>query len=237
MTQIKLGDIIIDIVQKDIKNLHLSVYPPAGNVKIAAPSRMSMDTIRIYALSKIGWIRKQQAKFTNQQRSAPKEYINRESHYYLGKRYLLRIVHEDCPPSVTLNRNTIILTVRPEADMAKRMQVLEQWYRDRLKEQVRTLINKWEKKMDVKVLEFGVKKMKTKWGTCNASAQRIWLNLELAKKPPLCLEYIVVHEMVHLLERNHNDRFTNYMDNFLPEWRHYREELNRLPISHVDWGY
>lgn len=237
MPQIKLGDIVIDVVQKDIKNLHLSVYPPAGKVKIAAPSRMSLDTIRIYAISKISWIKKQQAKFAKQERIAPREYINRESHYYAGKRYLLEVIEKDAPQKVILKQSTLQLQVRPGTDISKRKEVVEQWYRERLKEQIPLLIAKWEKKMGVVVAEFGVKKMKTKWGTCNIEAHRIWLNLELAKKPPLCLEYIVVHEMVHLLERNHNDRFTKYMDNFLPEWRHYREELNRLPISHVDWGY
>ncbi|MBL7692601.1 MAG: M48 family metallopeptidase [Flavipsychrobacter sp.] len=235
--QISLGDITVDVVQKDIKHLHLSVYPPAGRVKIAAPERMNIDTIRIYAISKLDWIRKQQAKLKAQQREAPRDYTTRESHYYLGKRYLLKVVERDAAPAVVLKHQSIVLYVRPGSDRAKKMEVLESWYRQQLKDMLPVYIAKWEKKMGVTVEEFAVKKMRTKWGTCNAAAARIWLNLELAKKPEQCIEYIVVHEMVHLLERSHNDRFIAYMDRFLPHWRQLKDELNKLPVSHVDWGY
>lgn len=237
MEQINLGEIIVDVVLKDIKHIHLSVYPPLGHVRIAAPMRMNLDTIRIYAISKLGWIKKQQQKFKEQVREAPREYLNKESHYFKGKRYQLRVIEQDTPPKVQLKHSTIDLYVRPNSDLQKKHAVLEAWYRQQLKELVPAIIQKWEKTMGVSSNEFAVKKMKTKWGTCNIEAKRIWLNLELAKKPYQCIEYIVVHEMAHLLERNHNSNFVALMDNYLPEWRQLKTELNKLPVSHVDWGY
>lgn len=237
MQEIQLGDIIVEVTQKDIKNVHLSVYPPFGQVKIAAPDRMDLDTIRIYAISKLSWIRKQQAKIKAQKREAPREYLTKESHYYLGKRYLLKVIEHHSSPMVKLKHNTIELYIRPETEIAKRKEILDDWYRAQLKELVPKYISKWEKSMEVKVKEFGIKKMKTKWGTCNIEAQRIWLNLELAKKPIPCLEYIIIHEMTHLLERNHNTRFIALMNGFLPNWKDIKEELNRLPVSHTEWGY
>jgi len=237
MEQLQLGDIIIDVEQKDIKNIHLSVYPPAGKVRIAAPLRMDLDTIRVYALSKLNWIRKQQAKLRGQDRETPREFLNRESHYYNGKRFLLEVVEFEAPPKIELKHSTLILYVRPATPIEKRQRIIDEWYRAQLKIVLLELIEKWEKKLNVKVNEYGIKKMKTKWGTCNHEAKRIWLNLELAKKPPECLEYIVVHEMVHLLERKHNDNFTTIMDYHLPKWRFYKEALNRLPVKHESWNY
>ena len=237
MEQLKLGDITIDVELKDIKNVHLSVYPPLGRVRIAAPLRMNMDTIRIYAISKLGWIRKQQQKFLTQVREAPREYLNKEGHYFLGKRYLLKIIEHNAPPVVKVKHNTIELYVRPNADIQKRQVIMYEWYRQQLKELAPPIIEKWEKVMKVSINELAVKKMKTKWGTCNREAKRIWLNLELAKKPFHCIEYIIVHELLHLLERNHNDKFIAYMNNFLPEWKHFKNELNKLPVSHVEWTY
>ncbi len=234
---IDIGEITADVVQKDIKNIHLSVYPPTGRVKIAAPLRMDLDTIRIFAISKLGWIKRQQTKLRNQEREAAREYISRESHYFLGKRYLLKVLEGDGKTSVTIKHDKLILQVKPATDTDQRQIVMQEWYREQLKALVPNYIAKWEKIMDVHVSEFGIKKMKTKWGTCNREAQRIWINLELAKKPLECLEYIVVHEMVHLLERSHNARFIAYMNQFLPEWRNLKEELNRLPVSHIDWAY
>ena len=233
---IDLGEIKAEVVQKDIKNIHLSVYPPNGRVKIAAPFRMDLETIRIFAISKLGWIKRQQTKLRSQEREAPREFISRESHYYLGKRYLLKVIHGD-KPSVTIKHNKLILQVKPTTSMEQRQVIMQEWYREQLKALVPNYIAKWEKIMDVRVSEFGIKKMKTKWGTCNPEVKRIWINLELAKKPLECLEYIVVHEMVHLLERNHNERFIAYMSKFLPQWKHLKEELNRLPVSHLDWEY
>jgi predicted metal-dependent hydrolase len=237
MQEIQLGDIIVEVTQKDIKNVHLSVYPPLGQVKLAAPSRMDLDTIRIYAITKLSWIRKQQTKIKAQKREAPREYLTKESHYYLGKRYLLDVKEHNSSPIVILKHNTIELHIRPETDTAKRKEIMDEWYRAQLKEMVPMLIAKWEKVMAVEVKDFGVKKMKTKWGTCNIEAQRIWVNLELAKKPSNCLEYIIVHEMTHLLERNHNTRFVALMNQFIPNWKEVKEELNRLPVSHTEWGY
>lgn len=237
MEQLKLGNITVDVVQKNIKNIHLSVYPPAGRVRISAPNRMDLATIRVFVISKLSWIKKQQTRLRNQEREAQREFINRESHYFNGKRYLLKVTERDAAPKVVLKHSAIELYVRPETDAVKRKSILDEWYRRKLKETVPSLIEKWKKKMNVQVKEFGIKKMKTKWGTCNRQAKRIWLNLELAKKPAECLEYIVVHEMVHLLERNHNDRFIALMTEFMPKWRFYKDELNRLPVSHVDWHY
>jgi len=237
MQQIRLGDIDIDVVYKDIKNVHLSVYPPAGKVRISAPLRMDLDTVRVFAISKLGWIKKQQTKLREQQREAPRDFLNRESHYYLGKRYLLKIIEHNASPDVALKHDRIELFVRPNSSPEKMKIVLEQWYRQRLKEIIPGYIETYEQKMNVEVNEFGIKKMKTKWGTCNREARRIWLNLELAKKPLHCLEYIIVHEMVHLLERKHNEIFVAYMNKFLPKWRSYKEELNQHPLKHEHWTY
>lgn len=237
MEQIKLGDIVVDVELKDIKNVHLSVYPPKGRVRIAAPMRMTLDTIRIYAISKLSWIRKQQQKFQAQVREAQREFLTKEGHYYLGSRYLLKMIEHDTPPVIILKHKTIEMRVRPNTDLQKRQALMDEWYRTQLKQLVPQIITKYEKLMGVRVNEFGIKRMKTKWGTCNREAMRIWLNLELAKKPIHCIEYVVVHEMVHLLERNHNDKFISYMNRFLPEWRVLQNELNKLPVSHREWVY
>jgi predicted metal-dependent hydrolase len=237
MQQLELGNIIIDVELKDIKNIHLSVYPPNGAVKIAAPNRMDLDTIRVFAINKLKWIKKQQAVFKNQERETPREYISKESHYFKGKRYLLEVIEHPHPPKVVLKHSSIKLYIKPNTSLEKRKEILEEWYRVQLKEIVPELIAKWERKIGVQSNEFGIRKMRTKWGTCNTEAKRIWLNLELAKKPIECLEFIIVHELVHLLERSHNEVFVNYMNQFMPKWRFYREELNRLPFSHVDWKY
>ena len=237
MHQIELGNIKIDVELKNIKNIHLSVYPPNGKVKISAPERMDLDTIRVFTISKLKWIKKQQEAFKNQERETPREYLTKESHYFKGKRYLLKVIEHDTKPKVILKHSAIELYIRPNATIEKRKQILNEWYRAELKKIVPKMIEKWEKKIGVKSNEFGIKKMKTKWGTCNTKAKRIWLNLEIAKKPFECLEYIIVHELVHLLERRHNEKFVKYMNEFMPKWRFYREELNRLPFSHVDWNY
>ncbi len=237
MQTIDLGKITVDVELKDIKNIHLSVYPPVGKVRIAAPLHFDMETIRMYAISKLSWIRKQQEKILSQQRETQREYTSRESHYYLGKRYLLKVVNTETRHHVEIKHNNIVLHIHTDTTAEQKQTILQEWYREQLKEIVPKYFSKWEEPMHVKVAEFGIKKMKTKWGTCNREACRIWINLELAKKPLDCLEYIVVHEMVHLLERNHNNNFVAYMDKFLPQWRHLKEELNRLPVSHVDWKY
>lgn len=237
MQKIILEDISVDVVKKGIRNMHLSVHPPDGRVRISAPLRMDMDTIRAFAISKLHWIRKHQNKIKNQERETPREFINRESHYYMGRRYLLKITEHKALPKVELQHEFIEMYVRPNTGMEKREAILDEWYRQRLKDIIPNLIAKYEKIMKVHVEEFYIKKMKTKWGTCNRTAKRIWLNLELAKKPIECIEYVVVHEMVHLLVRLHNERFKAYMDKFYPGWRFYKEELNKGPLRHEDWGY
>jgi len=235
--QIELGEICLDVIQKDIKNIHLSVYPPTGRVRISAPLHMDLDTIRVFAISKLSWIKKQQGKFRDQSREAPREYITRESHYYLGRRYLLNMIEHNAPPKVIISHETMDMYVRPNTGLKKRQEILDGWYRQRLKEIVPGIIAQYEKIMKVKVNEFGIRKMKTKWGTCNIEAKRIWLNLELVKKSQQYIEYIVVHEMVHLLERHHNERFMAYMDEFMPQWRGVKEELNRSVLPYANWGY
>jgi predicted metal-dependent hydrolase len=235
--QIALGEIAVDVVQKDIKNVHLSVYPPAGRVRISAPRRMDMDTIRVFAISRLSWIRKQQKRFLSQARETPRECVSRESHYYLGKRYLLRVIQENAPAKVVINHETLKLHVRPHTSQKKRQEIMDEWYRKELRELAPAIITRYEQIMDVKVNELGIKKMRTRWGTCSRNRKRVWLNLELAKKPKEYIEYIVVHEMVHLLEKHHNAIFTAYMDKFLPKWRHYKEALNRIPLRHENWSY
>ncbi len=238
MKCISINDITIEVVQKDIKNLHLAVYPPTGRIRIAAPLCVNNDAIRLFAISKLGWIKRHQRNFKGQERIAPREYRNRESHYFQGKRYLLNIIENNAPPKVVVKNKTYIdLYVRPETSTVKRHEIMNEWYRQELKKLIPELVEKWKNEMNVKVDEWQVKLMKTKWGSCNIEKKRIWLNLELIKKPVNCLEYIIVHEMVHLLERHHNDNFLYYMDTFLPNWIQLKKELNKLPISHANWSY
>lgn len=237
VTQIDLGEIAIDVVKKDIKNIHLSVYPPAGKVRISAPLWMDLDTIRVFAITKLGWIKSQQQKLREQERETPREYLDRESHYVWGKRYLLKVVEKGVAPEVELKHNKMILQIRPATSHERKKAVLDAWYREKLKEVVSALIAKWEPLMGVKVERFFVQRMKTKWGSCSPDAKSIRLNTDLAKKPPECLEYIVVHEMAHLLEPTHNTRFIALMDRFMPKWRFYKDGLNKLPVRHEDWVY
>jgi len=237
MQQIELGNIIVDVEHKDIKNIHLSVYPPNGKVHISAPNRMDLDTIRVFAISKLQWIKKQQETIKKQARETPREYLTRESHYFLGKRYLLKVIISDSSPKVILKHKEIELHIRPDTTIEKRKEILEEWYRNEIKKLLPDIISKWEQVIGVQSNEFGVKKMKTKWGTCNTEAKRIWLNLELAKKPMECIEYIVVHELLHLIERKHNERFIGLMNKYMPKWKFHRDELNRLPFSHLEWKY
>lgn len=235
--QLRLGDVAVNVVFKNIKNVHLSVYPPTGRVRISAPSRMSLDTIRVFAISRLGWIKQQQKRLREQERETPREYLDRETHYVWGKRYLLKLEEAGAAPTVELKLKRMILQVRPGTSRQKRQAVVEEWYRDQLKEAVQPLIEKWQPRMGVSVRQVFVQKMKTKWGGCNPRAKSIRLNTELAKKPKECLEYILVHEMAHLLEPTHNDRFIVLMDQYMPRWKYYRDALNRLPVSHEDWYY
>jgi predicted metal-dependent hydrolase len=236
--QITVNGLIVDVVRKNIKNLHLGIYPPAGRIRVAAPLRVNDEAVRLFTISRLAWIKRQQAKFAAQERQSAREYVSGESHYYQGRRYRLNVIYSKGAPQVIVRNNkTLDLCVRVESSVAQRERVLTAWYRQQLKDEIAPLIAKWEPILGVQVAEWGVKQMKTKWGTCNTQARRIWLNLELIKKPAHCLEYIIVHELVHLLERHHNEQFVRSMNRFLPLWQYYREELNREPLGHETWEY
>jgi predicted metal-dependent hydrolase len=237
VTKLVLGNIDVDVILKDIKNVHLSVHPPHGRVRIAAPSRMKLDNIRLYAISKLDWIKTQQKQLREQKRETPREYLERESHYVWGKRYLLKVIEHDAPPAIELKHRNLIIRVRPATNQEKREQLLDDWYREQVKHETGLLIEKWRPILKVKVEGYYVQRMKTRWGSCNTNARTIRINSELGKKEPDCLEYIVVHEMVHLLERSHNDRFRRLMDKFYPKWSHVRIQLNLSPLAHVEWRY
>lgn len=236
--RIEIGSIEIDVVRKDIKNMHLAVYPPKGRIRLAAPKKTDPEVLRLFAISKLGWIKKHIKNFKEQKRESPRQYVSGESHYYFGKRYLLDVIEHHGQGSIEMSgTKKLKMYVRSGSSQEHRERIMREWYRQRLKEQIPDLIHKWEKVVGVKSKDWGVKLMRTKWGACNVEAKRIWLNLELAKKPPICLEYIIVHELVHLLERNHTDRFVAYMDQFMPKWRVYRDRLNELPVARGEWGY
>ena len=235
MHQIIIDDIIIDVVRKNIKNLHLNVYPPDGRVRIASPYRVNDEELRLFAISKLGWIKKHQQKFINQKPHPEKKYVSGESHYLWGQCYLLNLIyHPGYPKVIIRNEGLIDLYVKENYAISQREKVINNWYREKLKEELPRLIEKWQKIAGVEAAHWKVKKMKTRWGTCNREARRIWLSLELAKRPKHCLEYIIVHELVHFLERNHTSRFTAYMDKFMPFWRGIKEEMNRSGIKHEE---
>jgi len=237
VSRLKLGDIEVDVMFKDIRNVHLSVHPPTGRVRISAPARMQLGTIRVFAVSKLGWIKQQQNKLRGQERETRREYVDRESHYFWGQRYLLKIVQGDALPEVEVKHRVLLLRVRPGTDREKKQAIMEGWYREQIKKAAYPLISKWQPILRVKVGQVFVQRMKTKWGSCNIDNRSIRLNTHLAKKPRECLEYLVVHEMVHLLERKHNDQFKALMDCSMPHWRLYRDELNRAPLAYENRPY
>jgi len=232
--QIMLGDIQVQVVFKKIKNIHLKIYPPSGDVRITAPSRMSLQRVRVFANSKLDWIQKHRQRIQDQPRESPRQYLDQESHFVWGKSYLLKVVESSLPQTVKLQDGQMILQVRPGADMQKRRAIVETWYRQQLKEAVPKLIAKWEPLMKVKVKRFYVRRMTSKWGSCTPSRGSIRLNTDLAKKPPACLDYVVMHEMVHLLEASHNKRFYALMSHFMPDWKTYRDQLNQFSRNSGD---
>lgn len=236
ITELELGDIKVEVVQKDIKNVHLSVNPPNGVVRVSAPLSMNLDAIRAFALTKLTWIKEQRRKFEAQEREPAREFLERESHHVWGKRYLLTVVERDQVPTVVLTHEKMIVTVRPGTTRLKIQAVVEDWYRDQLRDALPELIAKWEPILGVKVERLFIQQMKTKWGGCTPEDASLRLNTELARKPPEFLEYVVVHEMSHLIEATHNARFIALMDQHLPNWRHMRDELNRLPLRDVVWS-
>jgi len=232
---IEFGDIVVDVIRKEVKHVHLSVHPPTGRVTLVAPTTTRPEVARAYAISKLGWIRQQQAKLAAQAREAPRQFVPRESHYVWGRRYLLAVVEREAKPMVKIDHRRITLSVRPGSDQSKRQALIDEWHRSLLHAAVPALIKKWEPKLKVKVAAYFLQRMKTQWGGCNHKAGNIRLNTELVKKPKDLLEYVVVHEMAHLLEPNHSERFVAILDAHYPAWRDARAELNALPLGDEAW--
>jgi predicted metal-dependent hydrolase len=234
--QITVGSLQVDVVRRPIKNLHLGVYPPNGRVRVAAPLAVSDDAVRLAVVTRMGWIKRQRAKFEAQPRQSERTYVSGETHYFLGQRYRLRLIEGARAGRVEVRNNrSLDLYVRNNTDVAGRERILMSWYREELRSRIAPLVVKWSAALEVAAPAWGIKRMKTKWGTCNIEAGRIWLNLELIKKPMECLEYVIVHELTHFFERNHNDRFVAVLDQNFPRWRLVRDELNALPLSQEDW--
>jgi predicted metal-dependent hydrolase len=238
MATILVRDIPVEVTRKNIKNLHVGVYPPNGRVRVAAPLAVSDEAVRLAVVGKLAWIRRQREAFQNQPRQTEREAVSGESHYVFGRRYLLRVVSSDSRPDVSLPTKTRMeLSVRPGASTEERTKVLDRWYRLQLRREAGPLIEKWQTEIDVSASFWGIKRMKTKWGSCNHETGRIWINSELAKKPVACLEYIIVHELLHLIEPKHSDTFVQLMEAHLPDWQARKRQLNSAPLSHEDWSY
>jgi predicted metal-dependent hydrolase len=237
MHQIKVNDIEIDVVRKDIKNMHLAVYPPTGRIRIAVPLRVNDESVRLFIASKMAWIKRNQRNFKSQERQSPYEYVERESHYFLGKRYLLQVIESNKQQVILKNKTTIQLFAKSGSSIQQKATIMNNWYRKELNILIVPLLDQWTKKIGVEPTEWQIRQMKTQWGSCNTELKKITLNLELARKPINCIEYILVHELVHLLERYHNDNFLAYMDKYFPNWKVLKKELNSLPFSHSEWEY
>ena len=234
---IELGDIRVEVQRKNNKHAHLYVYPPEGRVHISAPLHMGLDALRAFAISRLSWIKAQQRQMRAQPRETEREYLNRESHQVWGRRHLLEVIEVNAAPVVELKHSALVLQIRPGSDEARRKALLESWYREQLRAKLPVLLGKWQPLMGVNVRRILVQRMKTRWGGCNPSTGNIRLNTELAKKPPECLEYILIHELTHLIEPTHSNRFLALMDKFMPHWRQIKDELNRLPVRHEEWDH
>jgi len=232
---IELGDVVVALTRKDVKHVHLSVHPPTGRVSLVAPRQTRTEVARAYAISKLGWIRDQQARLRAQARESPRRFVTRESHYVWGKRYLLSVIEREQKPSVTMDHRRITLAVRPGSDGAKREAVMHEWHKGLLHGTVPQLIDRWESRLKVKVTAYFLQRMKTRWGGCNHEAKHIRLNTELVKKPKDLLEYVVVHEMAHLIAPTHGERFLTLLNEHYPSWREARAELNELRLSAEVW--
>jgi predicted metal-dependent hydrolase len=226
----------VEVVYKNIKNLHIGVYPPGGRVRVAAPKRLDKDRIRLAVIQRLPWIRQQQKQLQDAVRQSEREMVSGESHYVWGSRLRLRVIERPGRAHVEVDHERLLLYMPEESDREARTEVLQRWYRSELRRAVPPLISRWEPMIERSVSQWGIKRMKTKWGSCNRESGRIWINLELAKKPPDCLEYVVVHEMAHLVERNHGERFAKLMDSLLPDWRARRDTLNAAPLADEAWG-
>lgn len=234
--QITLGDITIAMTRKQVKHVHLSVHPPNGRVTMVVPQATRLAAARAYAISKLRWIRDQREKLRTQPRELPRAFVTRESHYLWGRRYLLTVQEMDTKPSVVAKNQRLVMTVRPGASASKRAEVMHEWHKSLMHAAVKPLLSKWETKIGVKASAYFLQRMKTKWGACNARARNIRLNTELVKKPRDLLEYVIVHELMHLIEPRHSDRFMALMDRHYPHWRDARAELNALPLSAQAWS-
>ena len=235
---ITVSGLTVEVVRKPIKNLHLGVYPPQGRVRVAAPLAVDDEAVRQAVVGKLGWIKRQRAKFQAQPRQSERRLVSGESHYFLGRRYRLR-VHETTGALRIALRGTATMDmfVRTDTTIERRKQMLQEFYRAELKRLMPEMLEKWQPKLGVEARAWGIKRMKTKWGTCNIEARRIWLNLELAKKPVQCLEYILVHELAHLHERHHNDRFISLLDQHLPQWKLLKDQLNSSVLADERWDH
>lgn len=234
----QVGGVKVQVVRKPIKNLHLGVYPPNGRVRVAAPLAVSNDAVRLAVVDKLGWVNRQKKKFANQPRQSARGMVTGESHYFLGRAFRLRLVKMKRGPgaeAVRRSRSFLELAVPPAAGVGQRRLVLDRWYREQLRAVAEPLLKKWQEALGVEVANWGIKKMKTKWGACNASAGRIWLNVELMKVPRECIEYVVVHELAHLVVDRHDERFQLLMTKSLPNWRFRRDLLNAQPLPHAVW--
>jgi predicted metal-dependent hydrolase len=237
LAKIRVSSLTIEAIRKDIKNIHLGVYPPNGRIRMAMPLRTSDESARLFVISKTPWIKKQQKIFVNHKRQTPRKYVSGETHHIFGKAYHLDVILSDESPQLKIKKKTHIeLYVKPKTTIKQKEKMFESFYRSELNNIISKNIKKWEKKVGVKVKEVKIKKMKTKWGTCNSKAKRIWFNLELAKKSFHCIDYVIVHELVHLKERKHNDRFIELLESAYPKWQQHKEELNDGILSHFEWG-
>jgi predicted metal-dependent hydrolase len=232
---LRLSDVLIAVTRKNVKHVHLSVHPPNGRVTLVTPTETRLEVAHAYAASKLHWIREQQEKLRAQPREMPRLFIERESHYLWGRRYLLSVIERDEKPEVSLDHRRIVLSVRPGSSQAKRAQVIHDWHKTLLHQEVPAVIERWERRLQVEVNGYFLQRMKTKWGSCNSAARTIRLNTELVRKPKDLLEYVVVHEMAHLIEPIHSDRFIAILDEHCPTWRDARVELNDLPLAAETW--
>jgi hypothetical protein len=231
-----VAGINVDVVYKNIKNMHISVYPPVGRVRVAAPNRLDEDAIRLAVVQRLPWIKKQREQLQAAERQSTREMVTGESHYVWGQRLRLKLTDGGGRPHIDAVGSELQLSVPPGMDDARRRKLLESWYRKQVKAALPPLIDKWEAIIGLKVNAWTVRRMKTKWGSCNPDSATLWFNIELAKKRPACLEYIVVHEMTHFHERTHNDHFVELMDKYLPSWRAIRDELNGALLAKEEWA-
>ena len=235
--EIIVSGLPVEVVRKRIKNLHLGVYPPDGRVRVAAPTVLSEDAVRLAVVARLGWIKKQREKFAAQKRQSEREYVSGECHFYKGRRYRLSVI--ECPgqPKVTVRGSEYLdLTMKPGADRAARERLLQNWYRKELRAVAAPLVEKWARRLRLQIPDFRIKRMKTKWGSCSLNCHRVWLNLELIKKPPSCLDYVILHELLHFRERHHNDAFIACLDHLLPAWRAAKQELIAHPLAPETWN-